>query len=80
MMTVSSPEPASAELRPLPSNRRLLNATQLCEYLSIGRTAAYMLLSGPLAGDVIRIGRSVRVPIEAVEAWIAEQRAANRAG
>lgn len=55
---------------------RLLDVESLCAYLAIGRTAAYMLLApgGALYRDVIRIGRSVRVPIDAVDRWIDSQR------
>jgi excisionase family DNA binding protein len=56
-----------------PTPRRLLSPDQLSTYLSIGRTAAYALLKpgGPLRDDVVRVGRSVRIPVDAVEAFIA---------
>lgn len=60
---------------------RLLDVEALCAYLMIGRTAAYSLLAsgGPLHADAVRIGRSVRIPIDAVDRWIDSQRSAERA-
>jgi excisionase family DNA binding protein len=41
-------------------------------YLSIGRSKTYQLLAeGALPS--VRIGRSVRVPVAALERWIAKQ-------
>lgn len=64
---------------PRPTSR-LLDVEALCAYLMVGRTAAYSLLApgGPLHADAVRIGRSVRIPIEAVDAWIDAQRGAGR--
>ncbi len=48
----------------------LLSVAQVARLLCCGRTKAYELVaSGEL--PVVRIGRSVRVPAVALEAWIA---------
>ena len=53
-------------------DRLLLRPTEAAEAIGIGRSKIYELLA---AGDLpsIRIGGSVRVPVEALRAWIARQ-------
>ena len=52
----------------------LLTATEASEAIGIGRTRIYELLaSGELPS--VRIGRSVRVPTEALKRWIQERQA-----
>jgi len=51
----------------------LLTVRQAAEILAIGRTTAYELIAaGHL--EVVHIGRSVRVPVEAVEVLVARLR------
>lgn len=53
----------------------LLRVEEAAEAMSVGRSKAYELVR---AGQVpsVRIGRSVRVPVAALEAWINERAAA----
>jgi hypothetical protein len=71
MIDTDSPLPGLIDRNATP--RRLLSPFQLSTYLSIGLTQAYGLLKpgGPLSADVVRVGRSVRIPIESVDAFIA---------
>ena len=50
----------------------LLRPTEAAEVMGIGRSKVYQLIA---SGDLpaIRIGASVRVPVTALEAWIARQ-------
>ena len=49
-----------------------LRAEEVAEELGIARSTAYALMaSGEL--PVIRIGKSVRVPVDALRAWIAQK-------
>ena len=55
----------------------LLTVPQAARRLAIGRSTAYLLIAaGEL--EVIHIGRAVRVPAEAVEAFVTRRRAAER--
>ena len=57
------------DIRETPTNRLLLRPTEVAETLGIGRSKAYELIgSGVLPS--IRIGGSVRVPVEALRDWI----------
>ena len=59
------------QIRPL-----LVNATRAAEILCIGRTALYQLIwNGELTP--IHIGRSVRFPIEELEAFVRQRLAAS---
>ena len=50
----------------------LLTATEAGEAIGVGRTRIYELLaSGQIPS--VKIGRSVRVPIEALKRWIQER-------
>lgn len=50
----------------------LLRATEVAGALGVGRATAYQLMaSGAL--PTVRIGRSVRVPAEALRAWVRAQ-------
>ncbi|MSO29795.1 MAG: DNA-binding protein [Acidobacteria bacterium] len=53
-------------------DRLLLRPTEAAETIGIGRSKIYELLA---SGDLpsIRIGGSVRVPVDALRAWIARQ-------
>ncbi len=52
--------------------RLLLTVEEVAERLAIGKTLAWELVwSGKLPS--VRIGRCVRVPLGALEAWIAER-------
>ncbi len=55
------------ELEPL-----LLKATEVAKLLGLGRSKVFaMVAAGEL--PVIRIGRSVRIPRQALERWIRDQ-------
>lgn len=50
----------------------LLRVEEAARFLSLGRSKTYALLAtGEL--PVVRIGRSVRVPVAALRRWIEEQ-------
>ena len=50
----------------------LLTVTQAARRLSLGRATTYQLVQrGEL--PVVRIGRAVRVPVRALEAWVAQR-------
>ena len=55
----------------------LLRPTEAAEVMGIGRSKVYQLIA---SGDLpaIRIGGSVRVPVTALEAWVAHQLAERR--
>ena len=55
-----------------PTDRLLLRPTEVANSLGIGRSKAYELIA---AGTIpsIRIGGSVRVPVDVLRAWIARQ-------
>lgn len=53
-------------------DKLLLRPVEAAEAIGIGRSKVYELIaSGELPS--VRIGASVRVPVEALRAWIAEQ-------
>lgn len=61
------------ERRPTEPPAILLTIRQAAEMLAIGRTTAYELIAaGHL--EVVHIGRSVRVPVDAVEVLVARLR------
>lgn len=50
----------------------LLRPMEVAEMLGVGRSKAYqMMASGVL--PVVRLGKSVRVPVAQLRAWLAEQ-------
>jgi excisionase family DNA binding protein len=51
----------------------LLTMIEAARVLSVGRTTMYALV-GAGAIEVVRIGRSVRVPVEALQAFVDQQR------
>jgi excisionase family DNA binding protein len=52
----------------------LLTIPDAARMLSLGRTKVYELIgTDPL--EVVRVGRSVRVPVDAVHSYVASQRA-----
>lgn len=54
------------------NERLLLTVEEAAERLGIGRTLAWQLVrQGGLPS--VRLGRCVRVPLSALEAWIAER-------
>jgi excisionase family DNA binding protein len=55
-----------------PPDRLLLRPTEVAETLGVGRSKAYELIA---AGTIpsIRLGSSLRVPADALRAWIARQ-------
>ena len=57
-------------------HRRLLKIEEVAERLSLGRTKTYdLVISGELPS--VRIGRSRRVPVDALEEFIQRLRAAS---
>jgi len=50
---------------------RLLRVTEAAELLGISRSATYQLLADGVL-PTIRIGRSIRIPSTALDAWITE--------
>lgn len=68
-MTLDHPEHVDD---PAPHVRRvpvLLTVCEAAEMLAVGRTTAYQLISaGEL--EVVRIGRSARVPVDAVHEYV----------
>jgi len=63
--------------RTIEPTRLLLRPEEVAQALGIGRSQAYSLLS---SGEIesIRIGRSRRVPVEALERWLEEVRGSQR--
>jgi excisionase family DNA binding protein len=57
--------------------RLLLRPVEAAEVIGVSRSKLYELLA---SGDLpsVRIGASVRVPVDALRAWIAEQLDAGR--
>jgi excisionase family DNA binding protein len=57
----------------LERDKEYLKVTEVAEYLQIGRTRAYELVS---SGEIpsVRIGRSVRVSRRELERWLEKQR------
>lgn len=53
-------------------DRMLLKPTEVAELLGIGRSKAYELIGSGIIPS-IRIGTSVRVPMESLRAWVALQ-------
>jgi excisionase family DNA binding protein len=53
-------------------NKLLLKPAEAAELLGVGRSTLYELLS---RGDVpsVRLGRSIRVPFDALRNWVAQQ-------
>lgn len=69
MNTTASPQPSTST----PLEPRLVSIVEAARLLRIGRTAVYALISsGEL--DVIRFGRSVRVPVQAIDALVDRRR------
>lgn len=52
--------------------RMLLRIEEAAEVLALGRSKTYALVQAGVLPS-IRLGRSVRVPAKALEAWAAEQ-------
>jgi excisionase family DNA binding protein len=54
-------------------NKLLLKPSEVIELTGLGRTRVYALIAG---GELpsVRIGRSVRVPADALRAWIASKK------
>ncbi len=63
--------------RKIEMDRLLLRPVEVAETLGIGRSKAYELIA---SGDVpsIRIGGSLRVPVEKLREWIDRRAAATR--
>jgi excisionase family DNA binding protein len=65
----SHPVPPGSEVPPRPL---LLDSCAVAELLDLGRTKVFQMMArGEL--PVIRIGRSVRVPLSELESWIANR-------
>lgn len=53
-------------------DRLLLKPAEVAETLGLGRSKTYELIAGSVIPSV-RIGTSVRVPVDSLRAWIASQ-------
>jgi len=60
-------------------DRVLLRPSEVAEILGIGRSKAYELCASNQL-KVVRIGKSIRVPVEALHQWINEQMATDPSG
>jgi excisionase family DNA binding protein len=58
--------------KPYATDRMLLRVSEVAEALGIGRSKAYELIAAGVIPS-IRIGSSVRVPVEALREWTAQQ-------
>lgn len=75
-MTLHERATATSTVQPDQIRPLLVNATRAAEILCIGRTALYQLIwNGELTP--IHIGRSVRFPIEELEAFVRQRLAAS---
>ena len=55
--------------------RLLLKPSEAMELIAVGRSRIYeMLASGELPS--IRVGRSIRIPVKALEEWVADSQEA----
>jgi excisionase family DNA binding protein len=61
--------------RPCPPDPILLTIPDAARMLALGRTTVYELI-GSGALEVVHVGRSVRVPVDAVHLFVASKRAA----
>jgi excisionase family DNA binding protein len=54
--------------------RLLIRVSEAAEMLSVARSKAYLMVN---AGELpsVRLGKSVRIPIEALKDWVAKQTA-----
>lgn len=60
-------------------DKLLLRPTEAAELLGVGRSKIYALLaSGEVPG--VRVGHSVRVPLEALRRWVANRALESEAG
>jgi excisionase family DNA binding protein len=67
-------EPAPHPVPPAPEPL-LLDSREVARMLAVGRTKAFQLMARRQI-PVVRIGRCVRVPREALQEWVSEQAAA----
>jgi excisionase family DNA binding protein len=61
----------------LPAGRLMVTPTEAARLLSIGRTKIYQLIATGVLPSV-HIGRSVRVPVDALRKWIARNSTRDR--
>lgn len=68
------PQP-SESLRPerVGTAKRLLTIREAGQVLGLGRTTVYELISSELL-EVVHIGRSVRIPVEAIDDFVRQLR------
>jgi excisionase family DNA binding protein len=53
-------------------DKLLLKPTEVADAIGLGKTRTYQLLKAGVLPS-IRVGRSVRTPVEALKAWIVRQ-------
>jgi excisionase family DNA binding protein len=58
--------------KPYATDRILLRASEVADALGIGRSKAYELIAAGVIPS-IRVGSSIRVPIDALKAWTERQ-------
>ena len=62
---VQTTPPVSAPTPPVLSSKLLLRPIEICDALGVSRTKAYELIASGTIPSV-RLGRSIRVPVEAI--------------
>ena len=55
------------------SPRAVFTVEEVAEYLGIGRSKAYELVSHRPGFPAVRLGKSIRVPRHALDRWLEEQ-------
>lgn len=68
LVALDLPAPTPASVARDPSSPLLLTVAEAARALAISRNATYALLESDL--PVVRMGRSIRVPRAALEAWV----------
>jgi excisionase family DNA binding protein len=58
----------------------LLRIEEAAEYLALSRAKLYTLLEPHGSIPVVKLGRSVRIPLDGLRRWVAEEAAAGQSG
>ena len=64
---------------PIPPTRLLLRVHEAADLLGLSRATLYNMLAAGTEIPVVRIGRSVRIPMAELQNWVAQQTADWRA-
>ena len=54
-------------------DKLLLRIPEVCAITGLGRSTIYQLLDKPEGLPIVRIGRAVRIPADAVRQWVDRQ-------